>query len=73
MQDLLEEMVNSAPNYFRVWFINSRLLGTIVWGTVDFFNTIAEAIDPAIRLFTAFFGIFSIFLPFLTILLGIFI
>ena len=72
-QAALQAMIDDAPNHYRVWFIESALLGRIVWGIVDFFTRIADAVDPAIRLFTAFFGLFGFMMPLLSILLGLFI
>ena len=73
VQQVLEDLIDRAPNYYRVWFIESAFLGGIVWGIADFFETIGEALDPAIRLFTAFFGLFGFFMPILSILLGLFL
>jgi len=73
VQAVLEDLIDNHADHYRVWFIESALLGGIVWGIADFFETIGEALDPAIRLFTAFFGLFGFFMPVLTILLGLFL
>jgi hypothetical protein len=73
IQKELEDMVASAPNFYQVLFIQSRLLGTIVYGIQDFYEAIEAVFEPVIRLFTAFFSIFGPMLAFLPLLLAIFL
>ena len=69
----LQRLLDDGPNNMRLWFINSPLLGRMVWGTVDFFATIGDALSPVVNFFTAMFGVFGPLVTLFSLLFGLFI